>query len=85
MGPGARAASNPHGAGEAAPGEPTMKSMPTHMTLEEETAFVRDYTAERLERLAAMIRHSSASVDQLDAAYSAIVNVPGEVRTLLEP
>ena len=55
------------------------------MTIEEETAFVREYTAERLERLAAMIRRSTASVEHYDEAYSLIVQCAGKVRSLVEP
>ena len=54
-------------------------------TTEDILAFTREQTAARADRLAAFIRRSIASEEQLDEAYAAIIKCAGEVRNLLEP
>ena len=53
-------------------------------TAEDILAFTREQTAVRADRLAAFIRRSTASEEQFDAAYAALVKCAGEVRKLLE-
>ena len=50
----------------------------------DETTEAREQTAARVERLAELVRNSEgASLAQLDAAYSMIVKLAGEVRQVL--